>query len=92
MPPDIVRPIASTTMGCLVTIIHRMGMIWSDINLDEGKFRATGYNRSFSASVVRGMGLVVEYSSERFSSVVNSTQEFRVPSILADMVGIISAY
>ncbi|CAI9627528.1 unnamed protein product [Alternaria burnsii] len=62
MPPDIVRPVSSTTVGDLITMAYRLGMIWSDFRLDEGKMRASGNGRSFSASIVRGMGLVVEYS------------------------------
>jgi hypothetical protein len=34
MPPDIVRPVASTTLGCLITMAHRMGMVWSEFNLN----------------------------------------------------------
>ena len=86
MPPDVVRPVASTTVGCLVTLINRMGMIWSAVDLDEGRLRATGHDRAFSTSMVRGMGLVVEYSREGFSRVVSSDEVLRVPSKAADKV------
>ena len=64
MPPDIVRPVASTTLGCLITMAYRLNMIWMDFRLDEGRMRATGGGRSFSTSIVRGMGLVVEYNTD----------------------------
>ncbi|EFQ85873.1 hypothetical protein PTT_19029 [Pyrenophora teres f. teres 0-1] len=37
MPPDIVRPVASTTLGDLIIMAHRMGMKWSDFRPSEGK-------------------------------------------------------
>lgn len=63
MPPDVVRPVASTTIGCLVTMIHRLGMNWFVFDPDEGKIRASREGRNLSASLIRGLGLVVEYSS-----------------------------
>jgi hypothetical protein len=38
-------------------------MTWTDCQLNEGKMRAMGGGRSFATSVVRGMGLVVEYNN-----------------------------
>jgi hypothetical protein len=61
MPVEIVRPFASTTIGCLVSIVHRMNLTWIDLRPDEGVIRATGHGRSISASRIRGLGLVVEY-------------------------------
>jgi hypothetical protein len=59
-----VRPVASTTLGCLVTMVHRMDMVWSRFKPDEGSIRAARPGRAFSASLVRGMGLVIEYSTD----------------------------
>ena len=64
MPPDIVRPVASTTLGCLITMVHRLGMTWSQFKPDEGSIRASRPGRAFSAFLVRGMGLVIEYSTD----------------------------
>ncbi|KAF1837836.1 hypothetical protein BDW02DRAFT_81851 [Decorospora gaudefroyi] len=63
MPPDIVRPVASTTLGCLIVMTHRMGMVWTDFRPEEGVVRAASKTQSFSTSLVRGMGLVVEYAT-----------------------------
>lgn len=62
MPPDVVRPVASTTLATLVIMAHRFGMLWSHFDPEEGKLRASGNGRSFSSSIIRGMGLVVEFS------------------------------
>jgi len=82
MPPDIVRPVASTTVGCLITMAYRLNMTWTDFRLDEGVLRAVGEGRSFSTSIVRGMGLVVEYGR----SASNPDHKNRVPSKVADQV------
>jgi hypothetical protein len=62
MPAEIVRPFASTTIGCLVSIVHRMGLVWIGFRPDEGIIRATARGRSISVSRIRGLGLVVEYT------------------------------
>jgi len=82
MPPDIVRPIASTTLGCLITMAYTLEMNWTDFRLDEGIMRAVGGGRSLSTSIVRGMGLVVEYSTGASEQIVMK----RIPSKVADQV------
>jgi hypothetical protein len=85
MLPDIVRPVASTTIGCLISMAHRLGMTWLEFKLDEGKLRAAGNGKSFSTSLVRVMGFVVEYSS--FGSRTKESYDlFRIPSVAADKV------
>jgi hypothetical protein len=83
MPPDIVRPVASTTIGCLIAMAHRLGMAWIQFGLDEGRLRASGNGRSFSATTVRGMGLVVEYNCNG-SEVLNGIRTLGIPSADAD--------
>ena len=82
MPPDVVRPIASTTLGCLITMAYSLDMNWTDFRLDEGIMRAVGGGRSLSTSIVRGMGLVVEYSTDASKQAVRH----RLPSKVADQV------
>lgn len=100
MPPDVVRPLASTTLGTLISVAHRLGMEWIDFVPREGKMRAEGLGRSFSATLMRGMGIVVEYNEESGSQLSkdyvepwpktsNSQKEFQglyVPSKSADKV------
>lgn len=87
MPPEIVRPIASTSLGCLVRMVHRMDLVWVDFKSDEGSIRATGHGRSISASRVRGLGLVVEYV--RNGSNLRTELVQRIPKADADMVRIL---
>jgi hypothetical protein len=61
MPVEIVRPFASTTLGCLIAIVDRMGLTWIDFKPDEGILRAIGRGRSISSSRIRGLGLAIEY-------------------------------
>ncbi|KAF2823684.1 hypothetical protein CC86DRAFT_58612 [Ophiobolus disseminans] len=63
MPPEMVRPVASTTIGCIISLVHRLGMNWVELKPDEAIVRASGNGRSISTSRVRGLGLVVEYNS-----------------------------
>ena len=61
---------------------YRLGMIWTDFRPDEGIMRAAGSGRSFFTSIVRGMGLVVEFGEG------TSIQyyERRIPDTIADEV------
>jgi hypothetical protein len=87
MPPDIVRPVSSTTVGCLITMAHRLGMTWSDFRLDEGKMHASGSGRSFSTSIVRGMGLVVEYSGSSVDRMLSvATDKVRYVSSMSTKI------
>jgi hypothetical protein len=69
---------------------YRLGMTWSDFRLDEGKMRASGSGKGISASIVRGMGLVVEYSGS-MSYWKWSNDDDRVPSEPADKVRYVSS-
>ena len=89
MPPDVVRPLASTTLGSIIIMAHRMGMIWKDLRPSEGKLRAEGLGQGFSATLVRGLGIVVEYARE--PGLVPQNPEMlrwslRIPSVDADKV------
>jgi hypothetical protein len=84
MPPDVVRPMASTTLGTLITIAHRMGMVWQDMIPRDGKLRAESAAESLSATLIRGLGLVVEYNTELKEP--NIDNNLYVPSFDADKV------
>jgi hypothetical protein len=64
-------------------------MTWSDFRLDEGKMRAIGNGQSFSTSIVRGMGLVVEYSGD-WSYMGSWRGADRALSVVADKVRYVS--
>jgi hypothetical protein len=61
MPVEIVRPFASTTLGCLLTIIDLMKLALIEFKPEEGIIRAIGCGRSISAFRIRGLGLAIEY-------------------------------
>lgn len=61
MPPEIVRPLTSTTLGCLITIVDRMDPQWVVFEPDEAVFRAKRHGRSISGFRVRGLGLFIEF-------------------------------
>lgn len=84
MPPEIVRPVASTTLGCLISLVHRMDMVWVELKPDEGIIRASRKGRTISASRVRGLGLVLEYNSN--GSSLYGQISLRIPSQDADKV------
>jgi hypothetical protein len=84
MPPEIVRPVASTTIGCLINMVHRMNLTWVIFKPDEGIIRATGHKRSISSSRVRGLGVVVEYVRNTWHLPGQRTR--RIPTEDADKV------
>jgi hypothetical protein len=89
MPPDVVRPMASTTLGTLITIAHRLGMVWLDLIPRDGKLRAESMDSSISATLLRGLGIVVEYNlgaGPQFRSGKDLLPSFDVPSHDADKV------
>lgn len=55
MPPEIVRPLATTTIGTLVVLAHRMGMVWRDLRPSRGFLRAEGNGHTFTSTVIRGL-------------------------------------
>jgi hypothetical protein len=59
-------------------------MVWSEFNLNEGRLRAIGDRRSFSTLLVRGMGLVVEYSTTKHDFYPGPYH--RIPTTDADRV------
>jgi hypothetical protein len=84
MPPEIVRPVASTTIGCLINMVHRMNLTWVIFKPDEGIIRATGHKRSISSPRVRGLGVVVEYIRNTWHLPGQRTR--RIPTEDADKV------
>ena len=65
MPPDIVRPFATSNVGDIIALAHRLGMRWREIRPDDGILRAEGNRQSITATSVRGFGLLLQYSFDR---------------------------
>ncbi|KAF3033030.1 hypothetical protein E8E12_002395 [Didymella heteroderae] len=61
MPPEVVRPLATTTVGTLVVLAHRLGMAWRDLQPSRGYIRAEGNGHTISSTTIRGFGILVQY-------------------------------
>jgi hypothetical protein len=61
-PPDVIRPLAKTTLSDIAVIARRMGMRWKDFRPSDGILRAEGHSHTITSTVVRSLGLVLQYS------------------------------
>ncbi|KAH8202519.1 hypothetical protein TruAng_003327 [Truncatella angustata] len=61
MPPDVVRPFASTTLSDIAILARRMGMTWTEFKPAEGVLEAQGSGHALSSTTVRGVGLMLTY-------------------------------
>jgi hypothetical protein len=61
-PPDVVRPLAKTTLSDIAVIARRMGMKWKDFRPSDGILRAEGHSQTITSTIVRSLGLVLQYS------------------------------
>jgi hypothetical protein len=66
MPPDVVRPLATTTLGNILIIAHRLGTEWRELRPGEGIMRAEGSGHSLASLELRGLGLALRYSYNDF--------------------------
>lgn len=80
MPPDVVRPLASITLGDIVVLAQRLGMRWRTLQPTEGNMRAEGQGYALTSHPVRGLGTVLQYSFSR----VPGAPVLLVPSTAAD--------
>lgn len=62
MPPDVVRPLAKSTVGNVIVMAHRFGMQWQDLTPTEGRMNAAGYGHEISSETIRGLGIVLQYT------------------------------
>jgi hypothetical protein len=74
MPPEIVRPLATITIGTLVVLAHRMGMVWRDLRPIRGLLRAEANGHTFTSIVIRGFGTLVQYTYD-YSYHPSSTEQ-----------------
>lgn len=61
MPPDLVRPVASSTVGDIIALGHRLGMEWKELRPAEGIMRAEGNGQSIVSMGIGGLGTVLQY-------------------------------
>lgn len=65
MPPDIVRPFASSTVETIIALAHRLGMEWKELRPGEGIMRAEGGGHSLVSTSVRGLGIFLRFTSDQ---------------------------
>lgn len=93
MPPEIVRPFATSNVGDIIALAHRLGMRWKDIRPGDGIMRAEGNGQSITSTTVRGFGLLLQYTFDlsivRIQTGIGSgdTLILTIPSREADMLG-----
>lgn len=61
-PPDIVRPLAKTTLSDIAIIARRMGMKWKDFRPSDGVLRAEGHSQIITSTMDRSIGIVLQYA------------------------------
>ena len=94
MPPDIVRPFATSNVGDTIALAHRLGMRWKDIRPGDGVMRAEGNGQSVTSTSVRGFGLLLQYTYDvsivRIQTGIRNKDDLSTPTIAsreADMLG-----
>ena len=91
MPPDVVRPFATSNVGDMIALAHRLGMRWKEIRPDDGIMRAEGTGQSITSTTVRGFGLLLQYTFDRGilekRDRTPDIQRLTIPSREADMLG-----
>lgn len=86
MPPEIVRPIAVTTISDIAIIALRLGMRWTDFRPEENTMRAEGNGHVLNSTVVRSIGIILQYMGVGDPKCL-SQEELYIPSDQADMMG-----
>lgn len=62
MQPDIVRPLASSTVSDIAIMARRLGMVWKTFDPGSGSLRAEGNGHVFTSTMVRSLGTVLQYT------------------------------
>ncbi|KAL2072673.1 hypothetical protein VTL71DRAFT_12016 [Oculimacula yallundae] len=61
-PPDVVRPLAKITLSDIAVLARRMGMKWKEFRPSDGILLAEGHSHVITSTVVRSLGIVLQYS------------------------------
>lgn len=104
MSPDILRPVAVTTVSNIATMARRLGMSWKAFRPEDGVMRAEGNGHVLTSTLARSVGVVLHYqhvagatasSSSTYRSVkpTAGTEKY-IPTLEADMMafGILPGY
>lgn len=86
MPPEMVRPVAITSISDLAIIARRLGMRWTDFRPEDNTMRAEGNGHVLNSTLVRSIGIIMQYMDvgDPFSA---PKKELYIPTRLADAMG-----
>lgn len=91
MPPDIIRPFATSTVGDIIALAHRLRMGWTDLRPGDGIMRAEGGGKSIVSTAVRGFGILLQFNYDRagkkIRDALGSDSRITIPSMSADKLG-----
>lgn len=97
--PDVVRPLAVSTVSDIAIMARRLGMRWKDFRPYDGSLKAEGHFQVMTSTNVRSLGILLQYSftwKEEWRSVyrfgmirgfTKQKEERYVPSTGADLLG-----
>lgn len=88
MPPDLLRPLATSTLSDIILVALRLGMAWKNLNMESNIFTAYGNGYSITSTETRGLGITFTFTITG----VQSLQRAVPPSEVADksLFGILS--
>lgn len=86
MPPEMVRPVAITSISDIAIIARRLGMRWVDFRPEENMMRAEGNGHVLNSTVVRSIGIILQYM-EVGDPLSLPKEEFYIPTSQADGMG-----
>ena len=61
VPPDVTRPLATSTVGDIAILVRRTGMVWKTFDPFNSNMNAEGGPHVISSMEVRGLGVVLCY-------------------------------
>lgn len=78
MPPEMLLPLASSRLGDIIVLAHRLSIHWRDISHRE--LLADGNGQVLSSTEARGLGLILKYDC---IGKINPTDEL-IPCVAND--------
>ena len=65
MPPGMVRPLATSTLGDIIVLALRLRMRWRTLKPESGQLLADGNGYNLSATQIAGLGIVFNFTAAR---------------------------
>ena len=62
MPPTLILPFATSTVGDIIALAHRLGMAWEELHLGKGLMRAEGDGQSIVSTPMQGFGILLQFT------------------------------